>query len=119
MTRRMAEAGVSWAERRLSRRGFIALMGKVGLAIAAATGVSQWPRPASAACDCTPGCGGCPPSPLPHACPANCTGVSSAKCCDDSMGPPGVCYECHECLCLTGTCYCMYNLGYVCDNGEC
>lgn len=122
MSKRMAEVGVEWAERRLSRRGFVALLGKIGLAVGAASiGIGRLPGRAKAACACTPLCGACPsPMPIPGVCPAGCSGVGSTTCCDDGPGGTGTCWVCHECNCgHVGNCFCKYDLGYVCSGTPC
>jgi hypothetical protein len=117
--------GVELAAENYSRRGFLGLMCKVGLAIGAAAGGTQvLPRVAYSACGCTPLCGPlgymCPTPPAAHACPALCTGVAVTRCCDDGMGGTNTCHECHECNCgVAGNCFCDYDLGSVCPPTGC
>ena len=125
MSKRMAEVGVEWAQRRLSRRGFVAWLGKFGLAVGAASiGVGSLPGRAKAACLCTPPCGGAFPCPfpmlVPFVCPPGCMGLGSTTCCDDGPGGTGTCHVCHGCNCgYVGTCFCEYDLGYVCSSTPC
>ena len=125
MAKEIARKGVDWAGRRLSRRGFVAMIGKIGPALgAAATGIGSLPERARAACACTPICDPavfpCPVWPASHACPQGCTGITVTRCCDDGPGGTGTCHECHECNCGgVGNCFCFFNLGYVCTGTPC
>ena len=49
MAKELARKGVDWAGRRLSRRGFVTMIGKIGLAVgAAAAGIGSLPERARA-----------------------------------------------------------------------
>ena len=93
-----------WAERRESRRGFLAMCGKVMLALGAAmAGTSLTAITAWGAC-CTNNCGSCPNPPA--VCPQGCLPSGNFHYCCDSTGT-NTCHICTECDCgLAGLCFC-------------
>jgi len=100
---RLAERSVDVVQRRLSRRGLLALCGRLaaglGLAMLGVAGTSR-----RALADCCPGptCDAhthpCPSS----GCPMGCIFVNSSQCCDAS----GFIHVCWQCFCSPITCYC-------------
>lgn len=106
MARRLAEHLVSWAEKKQSRRGFLAWAGKMGLALGAASaGITLLPRVARAAC-----CTGSTCDSLgftcvtTSVCPSGCSGNGNPTlCCDTGTS---TCHYCNQCTCNFQACYC-------------
>ena len=111
---------VARTERDLSRRGFLALAGKVTAALGLAmAGAASMPRRVFAAscCPSPPGlCTGCPPT---IGCPPTCTvsGVPTICCDTGVVGATNTIHQCQLCLCGGGgggNCYCEYDTGNGC-----
>ena len=118
----LTEKELSWLEKRQSRRGFVALCGKVvtalGLAMAGAHGM---PRRvfAGLCCTGTPKCGTGPFGPCTGGgatCPVGCTGGATHVCCDQGyVGATNTVHQCLECSCGgLGTCWCEFDTGVPC-----
>jgi hypothetical protein len=110
MSRKFADFMV---ERR-SRRGFLALCGKVALALGAAmTGVSLTGLTARAACCAGPPCEGCPTPPA--ICPPGYTPVGGPYfCCDGGTSTWHSCQLCRSSTLNPPDCYCENDTGRPC-----
>lgn len=118
MARKLAENLVSWAEKKQSRRGFLAWAGKMGLALGAASaGITLVPRKAWAACCTGTVCDSigftCVST---SACPSGCNGNGTTLCCDTQTN---VCHYCNSCSCNHTACYCETVEGSTCGTGPC
>lgn len=104
-------------ERGLSRRGFLALAGKLTGALGLAmVGASAMPRRVMAQVCCpAPPCTGCPPT---IGCPSPACTVSGVPtvCCDTGyVGATETLHQCQYCDCSpAGSCYCEYDTGNSC-----
>ena len=99
----LAERSVNVVQRRLSRRGFLAMFGRLAAGLGLAMlGVAGTSRTASANCCPSPTCNAhthpCPTS----GCPTGCPTVDSTQCCDVS----GFFHICWQCICGGLGCYC-------------
>ena len=120
----LAEKAVEWTQRHQSRRGFMALSGKValalGLAMAGVTSIKPHVARANACCPNNP-CTGCPTgscSALVPQCPIGCTWVSTTTCCD--IGGTNTCHLCFNCACGGPACVCECATAASCDpNNPC
>ena len=108
---------VARTERDLSRRGFLALAGKVTAALGLAmAGAASMPRRVLAASCCPlPACTGCPPT---IGCPPTCvvSGVPTICCDTGVVGSTNTLHQCQFCQCAgaPGDCYCEYDTGNGC-----
>jgi len=97
---------LDWAERRMSRRGFLAACGKVTLAAGAAmAGLAVLPEKAHAFCCPGSSCTGCPGGATPG-CPTGCIQAAPVgQCCENN-----VVQHCYPCDCGSGgiDCFCQY-----------
>lgn len=113
--RRATEA----VQRKQSRRGFLATLGKVVLGLGTAmVGAGSLVRRVSAAQCCVGypvcGSGGTPPCPGTPGCPPACTGGSPNVCCDKGqVGSTGTLHRCYVCDCGL-LCQCEFDLGSPC-----
>lgn len=99
----LAERSVDVVQRRLSRRGFLALCGRLAAGLGLGMlGVAATSRTALADCCPSPTCNAhthpCPTS----GCPTTCLPLGSSQCCDAS----GFYHICSRCSCGGITCYC-------------
>jgi len=101
---KLAESTVSIVQGRLSRRGFLALCGKLTLALGTAMlGMAGTAREALGVCCPTPSCDTAHTYPCPPTrCPIGCSTMNFTECCDTS----NFWHICWTCLCGSVTCYC-------------
>lgn len=117
MTTRLTDGLLSWQEQRLSRRGFMAKMGRVaaGIGLVMAGAAALPARVYAGACCPTPACSGCPST---IGCPTNCTvNGNPTVCCDTGyIGATETVHQCQQCtMCqIAGTCYCEVDTGNAC-----
>ena len=117
----LAQKAVDWTQRHQSRRGFMALSGKValalGLAMAGVTAIKPHVARATACC-APPPCMFCPNSSpcttLQPQCPVGCTWVSTAQCCDNPTGGTHTIHFCFSCNCAGSGCVCECDSGIAC-----
>jgi len=100
----LAERTVSIVQGRLSRRGFLALCGKLTLALGTAMlGVAGTAREVLGACCPTPSCDTAYTYPCPPThCPTGCQTGNPTQCCDASNRW----HICWPCICPGVVCYC-------------
>jgi hypothetical protein len=96
---------------RLSRRTFLAGMGKITLGVGVLLAGLSWVRTAEAVCCITPAtplCAGCPPDPRNQAqpCPTGCTWLGNSTCCENNNVK-----TCDSCFCGLAGCVCEYLTG--------
>lgn len=108
----LAERATKWAQKRHSRRGFLATCGKVALGLGAVlAGLGGGVRLAHAACCSGTPCGPtCPPTPGGATqCPPGCRQTGFSDCCDTATSSWHRCFECLDCPGLPSPCECEYN----------
>lgn len=118
MTTKLTEGLLDWQERRMSRRGFMAKMGRVAAGIGLVmVGAAAMPLRAHANNCCSNLCGaGCPGT---IGCPSGCTvNGNPTLCCDSgAVGSTNTVHQCQQCTSCSGpggVCYCEYDTGNSC-----
>ena len=113
----LAEKAVGWTQRHQSRRGFMALSGKVALALGLAmVGAASFkPHEAHAASCCFgSACTGCQSCTNLDNCPSGCTFASQTSCCDNGMFGTNTIHRCTTCSCGGLGCLCDCDTAVTC-----
>ena len=113
----LAEKAVEWTQRHQSRRGFMALSGKVALALGLAMvgAASVKPHEAHAATCCGgSACSNCQSCTNLDDCPSGCTFASQTSCCDNGTGGSFTILRCTTCSCGGLGCQCICNTNVPC-----
>ncbi len=114
----MARKFADFMVERRSRRGFLALCGKLTLALGAAmTGVSLTGLTARAACCASPACTGC--GNPPAVCPFGYAPTGTTFCCDAGSSTCHSCVTCYNAAANPPTCFCEQDLGSSCSKPPC